>query len=199
MLFLKRAFRSFGEERCADLADFERLITSAPPRALFAAWRQIWRGERLPDKEALDITLFKRFLADVFLYQYDPQRKDFFIKLVGNNILTVRQGHYKPGQYLDELMGKESGMRGRYLWRQTIERPCALVSLRQREQERLSERIILPLRDKAGNFFVIGATQYHSGFVARMDYEPLTKLTNRALFLELGKIPPTPAPPPIGG
>lgn len=191
-MFFKAASknRNKSEEQCDNLEHFEAEMTGKPPRILFQAWRRLWRGKRLPFKEDLDPSLFKSILPDVFLYQYDPDKQDFFIRLVGDNILTVRQGRYKVGQYLDELMGKESGARGRQIWSQVVHKPCAALSVLEEEQGRLSERAVLPLQDRAGNLCVIGATQYHSGFVMSMDYEPLTQRTNRAFFLDLDKIPP---------
>ncbi|MGO1119873.1 PAS domain-containing protein [Rhodovibrionaceae bacterium A322] len=178
------------DRQCGSLSEFEQELTGEAPKALFDVWRDHWHGTDLPLKEDMAPEKFKFILPDVFLYQYDAEKQDFFIRLVGDNILTVRQGRYKIGQYLDELMGKESGDRGREIWSQVVKTPAVAISLLEDKRGRLSERIILPLRDQAGNLCIMGATSFHSGLVLGQDYEPLIARTNHALFLDLKLLPP---------
>lgn len=132
--------------------------------AVVDSWCSIRHGQLIPDRQDFDPATVARHLGKVYLYRFDPDLVDFVCRLAGEDINDAWEERIK-GKSLKALVGAEHYAEALTRWRAVIDQPLIQYgqfseTVRQR-QERVGERMLLPMRGPSGRGeFILGVADY---------------------------------------
>lgn len=143
----------------ADLTDFRARLTDGGALALFDYWCGLLRAHGLAMKAAFDPTRIPRALANIYLEEYDAERQQSRMRLMGETL---------KAQWRDSVVGlcTDDYVSGSVaeLWKQSdavvyFERRAAILTYNLEYIDRAHVTLIdlaLPLDDEHGKKFAIG-------------------------------------------
>jgi len=143
----------------ADLSGFRARLSDAGALALFDYWCELLRTQGLRMKAAFDPTAVPRALANIYLEEYDAERKQSRMRLMGES-LKAQWRNSVVGLCTDDYVSGSVAA----LWKQSdsvvyFDRRAAIITYDLEYIDRAHVTLIdlaLPMDDAEGKKFAIG-------------------------------------------
>jgi len=150
-----------------DIPDDVRLTLHAagrPALTLLDSWCGVRVGRAVPGRRDFDPTRLGRYLAKVYLYQFDDDAGDFICRLAGEQVHEA-WGLRIRGLSLREVVGDQNHPAALLRWRAVVDTPLIQYGILEektgRSTRRIGERLIVPMRDDDGQVrLVLGLGDY---------------------------------------
>lgn len=135
-----------------------------PALTLLDSWCGMRVGRAVPRRRDFDPTRLGRYLAKVYIYQFDDDAGDFVCRLAGEQVHEAWCVRIK-GLSLREVVGDQNHPAALVRWRAVVEAPLIqygiLEEVAGRETRRIGERLIVPMCDDDGQVrLVLGLGDY---------------------------------------
>jgi len=127
-------------------------------------------------RTAIDPSVLRACLPDVWLFQYHATDDRFVCTLAGERV-NEAWGQSLIGKTPQQFMSAESGIIAQEIYRRIVLTPALHVSHRRitpaGRREKGAERLVVPLSDDQGRpYGIFGLSHYHFDPVTEADHEP---------------------------
>lgn len=176
---------------CASLEEFENNLSEPPLRKLMDYWLSLRRGEDLPSKSELNPCVMGEWTGNTFLYRYHPNRQDFEIRILGDEIQKPGVWVHSPGRFLSEFADADEMIAIRDRWSACLNGPTVMCVSHSSDGETTFERLLLPVRDKnrSENPYIFGMVLSHKRSRYDREYKNQMSYPDSIVALDVSLIP----------